>query len=663
MKFKASLLICGAPCFLLIFLFSSAVMAEELDEKRSLLFNPFLEAEHFYHSGDFAKAQLFYQNYLSSKPSAGRGNTALYRLGTIHQQNRSFATALRYYTMVLHRSPILTLTHDVKLGQAQCLFELEQYGEAETLFKKIAYSHPDAKKKWQARIYLGRLDERRLDYKNAIEKLRAIYSQSEVREVRDQAKDLIGLIIMKNLSKVMLIRLSKKYSTGFPVDQMLLRLISIYREERDLEQLQKTSSDFLRLFPEHPQRLIIESGLKQIKGNEENQLRLGVVLPLTGKMALSGQQVLQGIQLAVNELSLVRKGIILEIIVKDSTSAPIRQVVEELATDPNVIGVVGPVLSKFVKEVVPIADKYRLSMLTPTASSTGLAELSPYVFRNVVTRELQGKYIAEYAVNILRLQRFAILYPLEEYGFELRDSFVKEVESLGGEVISIVPYERSQTDFKKQILEIGGIDDDKLKKMVIDQVKNNTEAEAFGQDGPMSRPLVEMGLWSEDEVQNLKVSLELSYDAIFLPGFYDKVGLIVPQLVFYNVDTATLLGTSGWNSPELTKMTGKHMRKGYFVDGFYAQSKKPEVVHFIKEYKSTFVEDPTILSAQSYDATKMFIKSIQSGAENRIQVRDKLLKIRGFPGVSGKTTILANGEADKKLFTIKIIKKKIMEDN
>ena len=156
--------------------------------------------------------------------------------------------------MVLHRSPILTLTHDVKLGQAQCLFELEQYGEAETLFKKIAYSHPDAKKKWQARIYLGRLDERRLDYKNAIEKLKAIYSQSEVREVQDQAKDLIDLIIMKNLSKVMLIRLSKKYSTGFPVDQMLLRLISIYREERDLEQFQKTSSDFLRLFPEHPQR-------------------------------------------------------------------------------------------------------------------------------------------------------------------------------------------------------------------------------------------------------------------------------------------------------------------------------------------------------------------------------------------------------------------------
>merc|ERR1711969_532106 len=104
--------------------------------------------------------------------------------------------------------------------------------------------------------------------------------------------------------------------------------------------------------------------------------------------------------------------------------------------------------------------------MTPTASSSGLAELSPYVFRNVATRELQGKYIAEYAVNSLGLRRFVILHPSEEFGFELTDVFVKEVESLGGEVVSVIPYERSQTDFKKQIHEMGGIDDDDLRTLV-----------------------------------------------------------------------------------------------------------------------------------------------------------------------------------------------------
>jgi len=324
---------------------------------------------------------------------------------------------------------------------------------------------------------------------------------------------------------------------------------------------------------------------------------------------------------------------------------------------------VGPVLSDSVRDLVPIADRYHLPMMTPTASSSGLAELSPYVFRNAVTRKLQGKYIAEYAVNRLGLRRFVILHPTEEFGFELTDFFVKEVESLGGEVVSVIPYDRSQTDFKKQIHEMGGIDDDGLRTLVNDQEKNNIESKSLGQNGQMSRPLVEMGLWSGDEVQNLKVSLELSYDAIFLPGFYDKVGLIVPQLVFYNIDTATLLGSRGWNSPELTKMTGKHMRKGYFIDGFYAQSKRPEVVKFVREYKNNFGEDPTLLSAQAYDAAKMFLKTIHSGAKNRLQVKKELLQIRRFQGVSGETTILSTGEAEKKLFAMKIVKKKIVEDN
>ena len=70
-----------------------------------------------------------------------------------------------------------------------------------------------------------------------------------------------------------------------------------------------------------------------------------------------------------------------------------------------------------------------------------------------------------------------------------------------------------------------------------------------------------------------------------------------------------------------------------------------------------------MLSAQSYDATKMFVQAILSGAENRLQVREKLTKIRGFRGVSGRTTILPSGEADKKLFTMQISKKKIAEGN
>ena len=663
MKTKTNFIVNGISCLVLIFLFSFTVMAEELHERKKYFIDSFLEAEHFFYSGEFKKSQLSYQNYLSGKPNKDRSNRALYRLGEIHQKSLTFATALRYYEMVMQRSPVLMLAEDAKFGQAQCLFELEQYDSAENIFKEVAFSHPDDKKKWQARIYLGRLDEKRFDYEKSIEKLKDIYFKSEVEGVRDKAKNLIDLIIEKNLTKITLIRLSEKYSSDFPLDHILLRLISIYREERNLEKLRNLSLKYLELFPNHPQSLIISSTLEKIEKNKENKIRLGVVVPLTGETAASGQQILQGIQLAVNETFLAQDGTNLEVITKDSESAPIEEIVQELAIDPNIIGIVGPARSKFVKKVASLADIYRLPIFTPSASSVGLAELSPYVFRNVVTRELQGKYIAKYAVNTLGLYRFVVFYPLESYGFELKDSFIEEIESLGGEVVSVVSYERTQSDFKKQIIEMGGIDDDKLKSLVIDEVKNNLEPEVLGHNGLMSRPLIEMGLLSQNEIENLKVSLMLSYDAIFLPGLFDKIGLIVPQLIFYNINTPTLLGTSGWNSPELTKMTGKYIQKGYFVDGFYSQSKRTDVIKFIKEYKNTFSEDPTTLSAQSYDVAKMYIQSIRSGAKNRIQVKDALLKIRNFMGASGETEILPTGEADKKLFTMKIVKTKIVEAN
>ena len=137
MKLKASLLSNGTLCVLSIFLLASPVNAEEANEGKISLRNPFLEAEYLYHSGDIEKSQLFYQDYLRGKPSRDRGNIALYRLGTIHEQNSSFAIALRYYKMLLHRSKNPLLIYDAKLGQAKCLFELEQYDEAETLFKEI----------------------------------------------------------------------------------------------------------------------------------------------------------------------------------------------------------------------------------------------------------------------------------------------------------------------------------------------------------------------------------------------------------------------------------------------------------------------------------------------------------------------------------------------
>ena len=152
----------------------------------------------------------------------------------------------------------------------------------------------------------------------------------------------------------------------------------------------------------------------------------------------------------------------------------------------------------------------------------------------------------------------------------------------------------------------------------------------------------------------LKVALELNYDAIFIPGSYDKVSLIVPQLAFYNIEDVLLMGGNGWNSRELVDAARNYLKTVLFVDGFYANSQNERTVKFVDMFLSTFGQNPNIHSAQSYDAANIFVTFIKDRAFNRLDVLERLRTLKDFPGVSGDTTILPSGDSLKSLVKLTV---------
>ncbi|MBI5428053.1 MAG: penicillin-binding protein activator [Nitrospinae bacterium] len=479
--------------------------------------------------------------------------------------------------------------------------------------------------------------------------------------MKSQASRTIEELVEEKLSKMAILSLARKVRGDFPLDLALLKLHSIYRMEGDRENYQASLEEFLTRLPRHPLRDDIERKLAQVKSARPKVIRLGAVLPLTGKYALTGQQVLQGIQLAWNQLSPADKQR-LELAVKNSgDSQAVSQVVEELAADPSVVGVVGPVLSADVKKIAPLAEKYRLPVFTPTASSSDLLQPNSYIFRNALTKEIQGKFLARYAFNNMGLRRFAVLYPEDAYGVELKEIFSRAVQALGGEIVAVVSYNRKQNDFKEQILQIGGMPDGAMKKRANQSALNSDESAELEGNTSLSRIRVQKEVLNGGQTEGMKVSLVLNYDAIFMPGFYDKIGLIAPQLAFYNIDNVALLGASGWNSPELAKIAGKFLKNGIFVDGFFLNSQDQHIREFVNNFRTTFAEDPTIISAQAYDAARMIMGLVRNGATNRVAVNERLRAIRDFPGVSGKTDILASGEAEKTIFALKLKGGKIVQ--
>ena len=631
--------------------------------KPTLLEDPFLQAEYLFHSGDFLAAKPLYHNYLSQNPSGKRSHQALFRLGSIDQSIKSYSTAARFYEIFLQRFPRSIFADSVRFGLAVCHYELADYNSAESNFKMVLRLSSDKKIKWKIMIYLAQIDGGRMNYEKAFTKLKQAHDQIENKEIRKQAVVVTEKLINEKLGKNQVSALIQKLGNGFPVDLLLLRKISSHRAEGDITNYMASMEKFIGFFPNHSRKAEVKSRLNQIKADTGAKIKIGVVIPLTGKLALTGQKVLQGIQLAVHQLPFqAREKLALE--VRDSGyQLPMKEIIADLSGLPNVVGIIGPLLSDEVAIAGKIARDYLIPIFSPSASTYGLVDENPFMFRNALTREIQAKFLAEYAVNTLQLKRFAVLHPYEPFGLELKDTFIKEVESFGGEVVVVAGYDRTQNDFKKQIFELGGIEDDELEKIGRELVLSEGVIPDFSSPSTFSRPLIDMGHWSGDDVEKLKVSLEFSYDAIFIPGVYDKVGLIIPQLAFYNVNTVSLLGTNGWNSPELVTMGGKYLTNVYFVDGFYPDSHHVEVQKFVRDFKANFGEEPGYLSAQSFDAANIMINNILAGAVNRIKMKESLKAVKNFPGVTGNTTLLPSGDSEKNIFALTVKRKKIVQQN
>ncbi len=131
--------------------------------------------------------------------------------------------------------------------------------------------------------------------------------------------------------------------------------------------------------------------------------------------------------------------------------------------------------------------------------------------------------------------------------------------------------------------------------------------------------------------------------------------MIVPQLAYYDVTGIRLLGTSGWDSPELLKTDPEHLQGAIFVDGFFANSFRPEVNAFVEAFYMAYGREPDAMEALVYDATEMAVRLI---VDNRAGTRDgfrkNLMLIKGYPGVTGRTSFPPSRDAEKDLFVLTV---------
>ncbi|MEZ4215934.1 MAG: penicillin-binding protein activator [Myxococcota bacterium] len=412
---------------------------------------------------------------------------------------------------------------------------------------------------------------------------------------------------------------------------------------------------------------------------------IGVVLPLTGAFARYGEESLRGVLLAAGvfddiesaraaadeagegevrpprgESWRARRASRVRVVVRDSAGQPDRaaRAVHELAADPSVAAIVGPLLAAEADAAAAAAQAESIPLLALT-SRADVSAGRDFVFRLRTTPADEVRFLVDYAVDELDARRFAVLYPDDTYGRGMRSYFWDAVEARGGYVVAASSYDPSSTDFAEPI-----------RRMIGFTLLTPAEQAAVrDRDAALDRlrrlPREEAGRARRELLRTTGPEGEalppiVDFDALFIPDTSEKIVMIAPQLAFHDVTGVRLLGTSAWVDPKLVSLGREHVRNAVMASLFHAESSYTFVSDFVDGYSAHFGAVPDVFAASAFDAANLVLVQLAAGHTSRDAVRDGVGSVHGYPGASGITTFLHDGNARKRPFLLGVDGRRIV---
>ncbi|EQB63772.1 MAG: hypothetical protein RBG1_1C00001G1351 [candidate division Zixibacteria bacterium RBG-1] len=342
-------------------------------------------------------------------------------------------------------------------------------------------------------------------------------------------------------------------------------------------------------------------------GKKEDVIKIGEFGSLTGLTATFGINTDRGIQMAVEKINqeggLLGKKVV--VIVEDDQGKPeeAATAVKKLINQDKVIAVLGEVASSRSLAAAPICQEAKIPMITPSSTNPEVTRKGDYIFRVCFIDPFQGDVMARFTYNDLKIKKVAILRDIKnDYSVGLANYFAEDYKKLGGQIVGDESYSEGDIDFRAQLTNL------KSKKA----------------------------------------------EAIFVPGYYTEVGLLVRQARDLGI-RIPIIGGDGWDSPKLIEIGGKALEGCYYSNHYSPDDPDPLVQSFVLEFKAKYGELPDAMAPLGYDAAMVLFEAIKrAGSLDPAKVRDEIAKTKEFSGIAGKVTIDSLRNAEKPAVIIKI---------
>ncbi|TMA19667.1 MAG: branched-chain amino acid ABC transporter substrate-binding protein [Deltaproteobacteria bacterium] len=184
-------------------------------------------------------------------------------------------------------------------------------------------------------------------------------------------------------------------------------------------------------------------------------VKIGIVNSMTGPEAPIGEDLSNGIKLAIEDLK--KKNIEVQAIWEDDTGKPQVGIsaMEKLATRDNVAGVVGAYTSAVTSVVAKTAERYKVPLVNPVASKEEITRQGyKYVFRVSATTNDYAQVLLDMALSFGQPKTLGILNENTDFGVSGGRSAKEYAEKKGLKVVFNEAYSKGSPDYRSTLVNV-----------------------------------------------------------------------------------------------------------------------------------------------------------------------------------------------------------------
>lgn len=326
---------------------------------------------------------------------------------------------------------------------------------------------------------------------------------------------------------------------------------------------------------------------------------IGAVMPVTGPVAAYGQTAYEGVNLANKMVPTLKNGDKIKVVLLDTKGEKIEtsNATTRVISQDKAAGIIGELITANTMQVMAIADKSKVPVIAPAATSDKLLDNVKFGSRVCFMDSFQGKAAAEFATKNLGFKSAVVVVDQAQvYSLGLAKTFESEFAKNGGKIISKLRISSGDKDFKA----------------IVSQIKN-------------ANP-----------------------DMIYVPTYHPEASMLARQAKQIGLDKP-MLGADGVANPTFIELGGDAVNGFIFSDSFDHTNPPTKLSEeFLAAYeKEKGTREVAGFTALGADAYFIMVEAMNQceNPQDSVCVNNKIKSTKDFQGVSGVITIDSNGNA------------------